>query len=470
MKIKTRFAPSPTGNLHIGSVRTALYSWIYSKKNNGKFVLRIEDSDYRRYNENSVKNILSSMRWLGLKWDDGPYFQTKRINLYLSILNQMISKKIAYRCYCSKDRLNNLRKFQIKNKEKPRYDGHCRNLSFNNINDNKKYVVRFKNPVSGYVIFYDLVRGKIKFNNSELDDLILCRSDGIPTYNFCSVIDDMNMKITHIIRGDEHINNTPRQINILKSLGAEIPKYAHISMILDENKKKMSKRLGSIDILQYKNEGFLPESLLNYLVRLGWSHGNKEIFTIDEMVNLFSFDKINKSSAIYDFNKLLWLNKYYIKNLPSKYVLKHLKWHIKQIGFEVKNEQSLLILFENFKKNFKTLKEMAKFFYYFYRNFNLKNDKYAIQKICIDDSFCIKLILKKFYSISEWDSTNIKNNINHISKELCVNFKKIATIIRIAVIGIDESPSISKILFILGKNKVLKRLEMAYLLFKQNKK
>ncbi|KAF0719896.1 putative glutamate--tRNA ligase, mitochondrial, partial [Aphis craccivora] len=295
MKVKTRFAPSPTGNLHIGSIRTALYSWLFARRHNGKFVLRIEDTDFERSNSSSVQSIFQGLKWLGLNWDEGPYFQTERLKRYKEVIEIMLKTGNAYKCYCSPKEIEEERSKQISEGKKPRYTGVCRNLK-TQYNINKQYTIRFKNPTFGKVTFEDKIRGKITFNNIELDDLIIQRSNGIPTYNFCVVIDDLDMNITHVIRGEDHINNTPRQINILKSLKARIPIYAHVSMILNENGKKFSKRENAENIIEYNKKGFLPEALINYIIRLGWSHGNQEIFTISELKKLFNLDAINKSA------------------------------------------------------------------------------------------------------------------------------------------------------------------------------
>src|SRR5579871_3203601 len=279
ISVRTRFAPSPTGYLHIGGARTALYSWLYARKKDGVFILRIEDTDLERSTPESVQAILDAMDWLKLQYDEGPFYQTKRFDRYREVIAEMERAGTAYRCYCSKERLEKLRAEQISKKEKPRYDGHCRDLS---VPESGPYVVRFKNPREGVVEFEDLVRGKLVFANAELDDLIIARTDGTPTYNFTVVVDDWDMKITHVIRGDDHINNTPRQINILTALGANLPQYAHVPMILGSDGKRLSKRHGAVGVQQYQEDGFLPEALLNYLARLGWSHGDQEIFSIEE--------------------------------------------------------------------------------------------------------------------------------------------------------------------------------------------
>src|SRR5579872_6140976 len=315
MTVITRFAPSPTGYLHIGGARTALYCWLYSRKTRGKFILRIEDTDLERSTEASVQAILDGMAWLNLSYDEGPYYQTKRFDRYKEVIAKLLQEGKAYRCYCSKERLENLRNEQMTNKEKPRYDGFCRDRQDQ---PEGNYVVRFKNPLDGTVEFEDLIRGKLSFSNQELDDLIIARSDGTPTYNFTVVVDDLDMKITHVIRGDDHINNTPRQINILRALGGTPPFYAHVPMILGSDGKRLSNRHDAVSVLQYREEGFLPEALLNYLARLGWSHGDQEIFSIDELIQYFDIKDINRSPAAFNPEKLLWLNQHYIKHSDPK--------------------------------------------------------------------------------------------------------------------------------------------------------
>ena len=315
-EVRTRFAPSPTGYLHVGSARTALYSYLYAKKHKGIFILRIEDTDLERSTQESVQAILDGMEWLGLNYDEGPFYQTHRFDRYKAVAQELLVQHKAYKCYCTKERLEELRNHQMANKEKPRYDGLCRkfmNLSEKSPAENTPFVIRFLNPDDGEVIFDDAVHGKTIFRNNELDDLIIIRTDGSPTYNFTVVVDDWEMKITHVIRGDDHLNNTPRQINILKALGAEIPIYAHIPMILGSDGKKLSKRDGTtVSVMQYKEEGYLPHALLNYLVRLGWSHGDQEIFTLQEMESLFNLEHINKAAASFNTSKLLWLNQHFI--------------------------------------------------------------------------------------------------------------------------------------------------------------
>lgn len=326
MTTKTRFAPSPTGFLHVGGARTALYSWLQARANNGEFVLRIEDTDIERSTQAACDAILEGMNWLGLTWDEGPYYQTKRFDRYNEIIAQMLEKGTAYKCYCSRERIDALRESQAANGEAQKYDGCCRDLPARETDE--PFVVRFKNPIGGSVVFDDHVRGRIEFSNDALDDLIIARTDGVPTYNFCVVVDDWDMGITCVVRGEDHINNTPRQINILKALGAPIPEYAHVSMILGDDGAKLSKRHGAVSVMQYRDDGYLPEALLNYLVRLGWSHGDQEIFSLEEMKQFFKLSDINKAASAFNTDKLVWLNQHYIKSLDPEYVATHLQWHM----------------------------------------------------------------------------------------------------------------------------------------------
>lgn len=368
MKIKTRFAPSPTGYLHVGGARTALYSWLFARNHGGEFVLRIEDTDLERSTPEAIEAIMDGMNWLSLEWDEGPYFQTKRFDRYNAVIDQMLEEGTAYKCYCSKERLEALREEQMAKGEKPRYDGRCRH-SHEHHADDEPCVVRFANPQEGSVVFDDQIRGPIEFSNQELDDLIIRRTDGSPTYNFCVVVDDWDMEITHVIRGEDHINNTPRQINILKALKAPVPVYAHVSMINGDDGKKLSKRHGAVSVMQYRDDGYLPEALLNYLVRLGWSHGDQEIFTREEMIKYFTLNAVSKSASAFNTDKLLWLNHHYINALPPEYVATHLQWHIEQENIDTRNGPQLAELVKLLGERCKTLKEMAQSCRYFYEDF-----------------------------------------------------------------------------------------------------
>ncbi|CAL1329302.1 glutamate--tRNA ligase [Candidatus Providencia siddallii] len=467
-KVKTRFAPSPTGYLHIGSIRTALFSWLFSRQNQGEFILRIEDTDLKRSNQKSIDVIIDSMNWLNLNWDGELFYQTKRLKRYNEIIEQMLNNGTAYRCYCSRERLENLRKKQILNNKKPRYDGFCRNY----VNDNflnKSYVVRFLNPDKGSVIFNDKIRGFIEFKNQELDDLIIQRSDGSFTYNFCVVIDDWDMNITHVIRGEEHINNTPRQINILNALKAPIPEYAHVSLILNDDGKKLSKRNNTVSILQYRENGFLPQAILNHLVRLGWSHGDQEIFSLEEMKKYFSIDDVNKSSSSFNFNKLLWLNHYYINTLPSEEVANHLKWHIKKQNIDINDGPSLIELVNLFKNRCKTLKEMAKSCIYFYEEFNDFNFDDAKKYLNKTSYIFLEEIKSKLNLIKDWNHKNIEQVVKNAVIKFKVSMGKICMPLRIAITGITKTPNLYIIIYIIGKFRSVSRIEKA-LNFILNKK
>ncbi|QIQ41685.1 MAG: glutamate--tRNA ligase [Buchnera aphidicola (Microlophium carnosum)] len=460
MKVKTRFAPSPTGNLHIGSIRTALYSWLFAKHYNGKFILRIEDTDLSRSKSISIDSIINGLNWLGLNWDEEPYFQSKRLNRYKEVIDSMLEKRDAYICVCSSKELEEIRMKQIIKGCKPRYPGTCRNLNIKNTL-NQNYVIRFKNPLSGKVVFEDKIRGEIIFNNTELDDLIIQRSNGMPTYNFCVVIDDLDMKITHVIRGEDHINNTPRQINILKSLGSAIPIYAHLSMILDEEGHKISKRNNAVNILEYYNNGFLPEALLNYIVRLGWSYGNKEIFNISEMKKLFNLKSISKSASSINMKKLLWLNKYYINNLPLNYISSLLKDYIKIQNINIKNGPDIESLVKLLRSRYNTLQEIAESCRYFYEEFEFFN-KLAVEKYFTIKNVCIlDQSYERIKKLSIWNNYNISKIINDISEDLKVKIKEVNMILRISMTGDIYSPSITSVISLIGRDKTLLRIKKA---------
>jgi len=386
MTIRTRFAPSPTGYLHIGGARTALFSWLFARKHGGKFVLRIEDTDRERSSVESVNAILEGMTWLGLDYDEGPFYQTERFERYGAVIEQLMESGHAYRCYCSKERLETVRAKQMAKKLKPRYDGHCRNGTKTEPHEkNKPYVIRFRNPLEGAVIIDDLVKGRVTISNTELDDLIIARTDGTPTsptYNLTVVVDDLDMDITHVIRGDDHLNNTPRQINILNALGAELPKYGHVPMILGEDGKRLSKRHGAVSVMQYREAGFLPEALLNYLVRLGWSHGDQEIFSIDEMIQYFDVPDVSASASTLNQNKLLWVNQHYLKETDAAHVAQHLSIHMGALDIDPTTGPELAKVVEVQRERAKTLVEMAETSLYFYKDFTEYDEDPSLKNHC----------------------------------------------------------------------------------------
>ncbi|KGQ35088.1 glutamate--tRNA ligase [Gallibacterium genomosp. 1] len=458
--VRTRFAPSPTGYLHVGGARTALYSWLYAKHNQGEFVLRIEDTDLERSTQQAVDAILESMEWLSLSWDHGPYYQTKRFDRYNQVIDQMLEQGLAYRCYCSKERLENLREQQEKNKEKPRYDRHCLH-DHTHHDPSEPHVVRFKNPTEGSVIFDDAVRGKIEISNSELDDLIIRRTDGSPTYNFCVVVDDWDMGITHVVRGEDHINNTPRQINILKALGAPVPQYAHVSMILGDDGQKLSKRHGAVNVMQYRDEGYLPEALLNYLVRLGWGHGDQEIFSIEEMVKFFDIHQVSRSASAFNTDKLQWVNHHYIRELPVEKVAHYLEWHMEEQKINTQNGPELTEIVKALGERCKTLKEMATASRYFYEDFSEFDEAAAKKHFKAAAIQPLSVALEKLHQLSEWKAHELHQVIEQTANELDVGMGKVGMPLRVAVTGSGQSPSLDITLELIGRERCLNRIQKA---------
>lgn len=453
----TRFAPSPTGYLHIGGVRTALFSWLYARQNQGKFVLRIEDTDLARSSQESVDAILQGMAWLGLDYDEGPIYQTDRFERYQEIIKQLLEAEQAYRCYCSRDKLDKMREQQRANKQKPKYDGCCRGLDKPQDGD---YVVRFKNPLEGQVVINDLVRGEIAIDNRELDDLIIARSDGVPTYNLTVVVDDMDMGISHVVRGDDHINNTPRQINILTALGATIPQYAHLPMILGEDGARLSKRHGAASVLQYKQEGYLPEALLNYLVRLGWSFEDKEVFSIKEMIQLFSLKAVNAAPSTFNQEKLLWLNQQYIIKAKPESLVEELKWQFANLGIDISDGPEIKSLIVAQQARAKTLLEMAQISDFFYQD--VVYDAKIVDKHLTQDTMVVLQSLQNNLSVLDnWQAPQIKQAIKAVVDKLETGFGKVAQPLRVVVTGGTSSPSIDITLELLGKEKVLNRINLS---------
>lgn len=460
MEVRTRFAPSPTGYLHIGGVRTALFSWLYARHNKGKFILRIEDTDRERSTQESVDAILKGMEWLGLDYDEGPYYQTQRFDRYKQVIEQLLDQGKAYRCYCSKEELDALRLEQQKNKQKPRYDGRYRDFT-GDIPKNIDPVIRFKNPLTGEVKINDLVLGEITISNSELDDLIIARSDGTPTYNLTVVVDDLDMNISHIIRGDDHVNNTPRQINMIDALGGTLPQYAHVPMILGNDGKRMSKRHGAVSVSAYEEEGYLPEALLNYLVRLGWSHGDQEIFTKSEMVDLFSLDGANKSAAAFDIDKFQWLNQQYMKSTPDKLLADMLKQRYSNNSIKIDSEQKLEQVAAIQKERVKTINDLAESSEYFFTDFDSYDEKSANKHFKATSLPVLQAMSEMFKLLETWNAESINQCIHSYSEKSELKLGKIAPPIRVAVCGSANSPSIDITLELVGKEKTLERLEKA---------
>src|SRR5271168_3652150 len=383
MTVRTRFAPSPTGFLHIGGLRTALFCWLYARHHAGEFILRIEDTDLERSTALAIQQILDGLEWAGLVHDEGPFYQTKRFERYKEVIEEMLATGSAYRCYCSREELERMRAEQTARGEKPRYDGRWRERT--DSLPGVSPVVRFKNPLAGEVVVDDVVHGRVVFQNAELDDLIIARSDGTPTYNFCVVVDDMDMQITHVIRGDDHLNNAPRQLNMLLALGARPPVYAHLPMILGPDGAKLSKRHGAVSVLQYRDEGFLPEAVLNYLVRLGWSHGDQEFFSVEEMVRLFDIADVNKSASVFDVNKLTWLNQQHMMRSPAASLVPVLRWHLSRDGIAAEDDAQLERIVLSQRERVKTVREMAMNSAFFFRPPTAYDEK-AVRKHVTPDS------------------------------------------------------------------------------------
>jgi len=458
MTITTRFAPSPTGYLHVGGARTALFSWLYARKHGGKFILRIEDTDLERSTQESINAILEGMTWLGLDYDQGPFYQTQHFARYKEIIEQLLDQGDAYYCYCSKDELERQRSEQMANKEKPRYNGKCRSATGT---QDRERVIRFKNPLDGTVTFHDLVKGNIVFANQELDDLIIARADGTPTYNLTVVVDDMDMRITHVIRGDDHINNTPRQINILKALGAELPVYAHLPMILGPDGARLSKRHGAVSVMQFRDDGYLPDALLNYLVRLGWSHGDQEIFTKDEMVEYFDLENVNVSAAAFNMEKILWLNHQYIMNKDPAYVARHLSWHMGQLGIDPALGPDLVGIVKAQKERCKTLVEMAAASTYFYRDFDRYDEKAAKKNFIAGSDTVLEQLKKEFSKLIDWNGETLHQIVINLADTMGLGLGKVAQPLRVAVCGSSVSPPIDVTLSLLGKEKTMVRIQRA---------
>ena len=458
MSLKTRFAPSPTGYLHVGGARTALFSWLHARKHGGRFVLRIEDTDLQRSTAESINAILEGMVWLGLEYDEGPFYQTHRFKRYNEVIQELLDKGLAYRCNCSRERLDALRDGQLQRKEKPRYDGHCRGLQ---VDPDEPHVIRFCNPQEGSVVVDDRIRGKIIFSNAELDDLIIRRTDGAPTYNLTVVVDDADMGITDVIRGDDHVNNTPRQVNILKALAKEPPRYAHVPMILGDDGSRLSKRHGAVSVLEYRNQGILPEALLNYLVRLGWSYGDQEVFSLDEMISLFDIDAVNKAASSFNTEKLLWLNQHYIKHADPARIAHLLSPHMGDLGIDPAEGPGLVDVVRVQQERAKTLVEMAEISAFFYRDF-AEYDEVAARKnlrpMAIEP---LTLTRRMLAELEVWTPENLHQAVVYVAESLGLKLGKVAQPLRVAITGRAASPGIDVTLHLVGRDACLRRIDRA---------
>jgi glutamyl-tRNA synthetase len=457
----TRFAPSPTGMLHIGGVRTALFSWLYARRMGGQFILRVEDTDLERSKPEHVEVILEGMKWLGLGHDLGPYYQTQRFDRYKQVIAEMVTAGTAYHCYCSREDLDAMRSAQQLAKEKPRYDGRCRHGRGPGPQSGRSPVVRFANPEGGATVVEDVVHGAVTFQNKELDDLIIARSDGTPTYNFCVVVDDADMGVTHVIRGDDHLNNTPRQLNMLLALGKQPPVYAHVPMILGPDGAKLSKRHGAVSVLQYQEEGYLPDALLNYLVRLGWSHGDQEFFTRAEMIAVFDVRDINKAASAMNMEKLLWLNQQHLVRTDPKEIVPHFQWHLARLGIQSDDQALLEGIIVAQRERAKTLKEMAQNSRFFFGDHVTLDPKAAEKHLTADARALLGELHTRLAALADWRAPAIHAVLEGLATEKSLGLGKIAQPLRVAVSGGTVSPPIDATLVLLTKKRALDRIERA---------
>jgi glutamyl-tRNA synthetase len=457
MSVVTRFAPSPTGLLHIGGVRTALFSWLHARRHGGKFILRVEDTDRERSTDEAVRVIIDGMHWLGLNEDEGPYFQTQRYDRYREVIGRMLEKGLAYRCYCSKQELDAMREAQLARKEKPRYDGRWRD-STATPPAGVTPVIRFRNPLAGEVVVNDLVHGRTVFQNSELDDLIIQRSDGNPTYNFCVVVDDMDMGVTHVIRGDDHLNNTPRQINMLQALGTTPPIYAHVPMILGADGAKLSKRHGAVSVLEYQKDGYLPDALLNYLVRLGWSHGDQEFFTREQMIAAFDIADVNKAASAFNPEKLLWLNQQHIMKAPQALLVEALREQLAMLGVVTADMALLGGVVEAQRERARTLKEMAQSSRFFFEE-PVIDAKAAAKNLTPEAVTMLGELRSSLASLADWSAPAVHTMLQEFAAMHSLALGKVAQPLRVALTGGTVSPPIDAIVALLGKERALARLD-----------
>ena len=459
-KVITRFAPSPTGDLHIGGIRTALFSWLYARRHNGEFLLRIEDTDRERSTEAALNVILEGMEWLGLDHDRDIVYQSARTEQYKAAIQRLLERDLAYYCYCSREELEAMRREAMSRGEKPRYNGKYRDLGRLPA-EGETPVVRFKNPLDGDVVIDDPIQGRVVISNRELDDLIIARSDGTPTYNLTVVVDDADMGITHVVRGDDHLNNTPRQINIFNALGVAVPEYAHIPLILDPEGRKLSKRHGAASVLEYRDQGYLPEALLNYLVRLGWSHGDQEIFSIDEMIELFDVGRVNKAAAALNPDKLAWLNQHYLRESNAERIACLLKRKLVELGVDVSGPPDLKEVAGIQKERVKTIAEMAeqsRFFYEEFAEYDETAAKKHLRPVALEP---LRLARETFSALDSWGGETLHAAIDAVAEQQAVKFGKIAQPLRVAVTGGAVSPSIDVTLELLGRDRTLSRLGRA---------
>ena len=460
MSVRTRFAPSPTGYLHIGGVRTALFNWLYARRCGGTFVLRIEDTDKERSTNESVQAILEGMAWMGLDYDEGPIYQSDRLERYKEVIDQLLDAGQAYRCYCTREELDKVREEQRAQGIKPRYNRHCRD-QHNPERPDVESVIRFKNPLEGSVQFDDAIRGQIVISNEELDDLVITRANGTPTYNFAVVVDDIDMGITHVIRGDDHVNNTPRQINIFKALGEALPIFVHVPMIVGGDGQRLSKRHGAVSVLQYRGEGFLPEAMLNYLVRLGWSSGDQEIFSLDEMISSFDIQDVNRAASAFDVDKLKWLNQHYIKASDSTQLVSLLSDRLKDRGIDVSSGPPVDDVVSALRERAQTLDEMADKSEYFFSEFEDYDTKAAQKHLRPVARDMLADVRSRLSVVEPWSAELIHAQVMATVEEYDAKLGKLAQPLRVAVSGTAATPPIDETLLLVGKARTVDRIDRA---------
>ena len=461
--VRVRFAPSPTGHLHIGGARTALFNWLFARHHNGKFILRIEDTDRSRSTEEYIESIIESMKWLGLDWDEGPFRQTDRMETYRNYAYKLLEEGKAYRCYCTPEELEERRQKAMKEGKPPRYDRRCREIKETL---DKPFAIRFKMPLEGETVVNDLVKGTVTFKNSEIEDLVILRSDGTPTYNFCVVVDDFEMKITHVIRGEDHLNNTPKQIHIYQALGMNLPEFAHIPMILGTDRARLSKRHGATSVLAYRDEGYLPEALVNFLARLGWSYGDQEIFTREELIKYFNLEQVGKANAVFNAEKLLWLNSEYIKLTAEERLFELVKPFLVKEGYLKENENVDIKwacrAIKSLKERCRTLKELAHAMRYYLLDY-VDIDPKAKEKYINEKTIPIlKEVTEKLSALEEFTQDKIEKIFMDIVNEKGLKLGQVAQPVRVVITGSTVSPGIYEVLEIVGKEKAIKRLRSVY--------
>jgi len=465
-KIITRFPPSPTGYLHVGGARTALFNWLYARNMNGKFILRIEDTDTERSTQESVDAIFESMEWLGIDYDEGPYFQSRRFDIYKEYIQKLVDSDHAYFCTCSPEEVDAMRKEAMAAGRNPKYNGKCRDK---NLPPSNNSVIRFKAPQTGTTIVEDVVKGNIVFQNNELDDFIIQRSDGTSTYNLAVVVDDITMNINTILRGDDHVNNTPKQIILYKAFGSPLPVFGHLPMVLGSDKKRLSKRHGAMSVTEYRDMGYLPDALLNYLVRLGWSYGDQEFFTKDELIEKFTIKNIGKSSGVFDKDKLLALNSEHIKQTSPSNMSRYLLPLLKEKGCAAEEGEFIEKVISTLNTRSKTIPEMAEGALFYYNETITYDEKAAKKNLKTSSIEALEILVKEIESLDPFNEQNLENAFKSVMEKSDLKFGKIAQPVRVALTGSSVSPGIFEIIDVLGKEKTITRINAAIKFIKEKK-